>query len=46
MNNLLTYCGLVDASASENDLPVQNDSKIIPIWKLHEKVWIEVTQVR
>ena len=23
MNNLLSYCGLVDASASEKDLPVK-----------------------
>jgi hypothetical protein len=30
MNNLLSYCGLVDAriSASEKDLPVINSSKM------------------
>ena len=37
MNNLLSYCGLVDAKirASDKDLPVPTNEK--EMWKIHDK---------
>ena len=48
MNNLLSYCGLVDAriSASEKDLPVmQVGSKLMPL-ELFLKLCICVTKLQ
>ena len=39
MNNLFSYCGLVDAriSASEKDLPVQVQQRLIGTFKLTDR---------
>ena len=41
MNNLLSYCGLVDASASEKDLPVNVPTTETPLVSrdIHVECW-------